>query len=485
MRILHFTQSPPDYIPPPPLAADQVVAGPRYPDRVQDGRLVSINTPIGAVDAQAVLERLPIAWRPDLVVVRTDATAECRPANLQALKCPAMLVVGDTHHRAGAISGVIEYAASERFAAIGLDYTRQHAHFLLEAGLGEVVWLPGLNVARSPVRCGSAFDRRFTMVGSVHYFHVRRAGVCRGLLQAGLPLQVLQATNEDSRRLHAASQLSLNCSLNGDLNLRVLEVLQVGGALLTDRLAPEAGLGLLAEDGVHLCSYGSTAEAVERARELLKEPDRCMALGSAGRAHYERTMAPETMAGHLLAMVRGTSLPNMFHVRHDPRTRLIDASGDRTGLMQRVAAYEAVQLLHLRKEQLTLVAAPTVSGRMLADLVDLPRLRVLRDQGQGWPNAEAMTHGASELLQRAGLESRLPIMDPADPAKADVILFQASDAGQEHLRAMLTRHPHAMTVPVGPVDAEVLGAMGLQADPDIAGVWGRPPRKPSSGPKRR
>jgi hypothetical protein len=485
MRILHFTQSPPDYIPPPPLAADQVVAGPRYPDRVHDGRLVSINTPLGAIDAAAVMERLPMSWRPDLVVVRTDATAECRPANLQALKCPALLVVGDTHHRVGAISGVIEYATSERFAAVCLDYTRQHAHFLLEAGLGEVVWLPGLNVARSPERCGSAFDRRFTMIGSVHYFHVRRGGVCRGLLQAGLPLQVLQATNQDSRRLHAASQLSLNCSLNGDLNLRVLEVLQVGGALLTDRLAPEAGLDLLAEDGVHLCTYGSTPEAVQAARELLKDPDRCTALGSAGQAHYERTVAPETMAAHLLAMVNGAMPPDMFHVRHDPRTRLIDPSGDRADLMRRVAAYEAVQLLHLRKEQLTLLAAPSVPARMLADLVDLPRLRVLREQGQGWPHVEALARRATDMLQQAGLESRAPVMDPADPAKVDVILFQASDAGLEHLRAMLARHPNATVVPVGPVDAAVMGTLGLQPDPDTAGVWTRPPRKPPAGSRRR
>ncbi|MFM1830731.1 MAG: hypothetical protein RLZZ558_1071 [Planctomycetota bacterium] len=89
------------------------------------------------------------------------------------------------------------------------------------------------------------------------------------------------------------------------------------------------------------------------------------------------------------------------------------------------------------------------------------------------------------MLQQAGLESRAPVMDPADPVKADVILFQASDAGQEHLRAMLARHPNATVVPVGPVDAPVMGTLGLQPDPDTPGTWTRPPRKPPAGSRRR
>lgn len=485
MRILHFTHSPPDYIPPPPLSTDQVVAGPRYPDLTRGGRVVSIGTPMGELDAAAVLERLSPGWRPDLVVVRTDAMAECRPVNISVFGCPAVLLVGDTHHRRRAISGVMTYAGSEPFAATCLDYTRQHAHFLVESGLSNVAWMPGLNVARMDVHADNGFQHRLTMVGQVHAVHVRRGQTCRGMLQAGLPLQVLQSSNEDSRRLHALSQVSLNCSLNGDLNLRVLEVLQVGGALLTDRLAPEAGLELLAEPGTHLHTYASTAEAVELARGMLKDVDRCRAMGAAARAHYENIVAPEIMARHFLTLARGGEVPSLLDVRQDARVKLIDTSADPSRLQDRVAAYEVMQYLHQRSERLIARATPSVDGRMLADLVDLPRLRLRRDPGAEWPGAEGLRRRADDLLVRAELDSRVPVSDPNDAETVDVVLAASGDESSDHLRAVLSRHPVAKLVPVGSVDARQVASMGLEPDPDTPGAWRRPARKPPTRPKRR
>ena len=136
MRILHFTHSPPEHIPPPPLSEDQVVAGPMTPDAEVDGQVRGIRTEPGTFDASEVAARLGGRWRPDLVVVRVDAFGGCRPRNLGAFPCPAVLVVGDTHHapEPEALAGkpdwaddrfMLRYALSHPFAAVCLDYSSQ------------------------------------------------------------------------------------------------------------------------------------------------------------------------------------------------------------------------------------------------------------------------------------------------------------------------------------------------------------------------
>src|SRR5882762_6466257 len=50
---------------------------------------------------------------------------------------------------------LLDYVLSEPFAAVIFDYTRQHAHFFVEAGLRNVYWLPGFNVRRIVPQIGT------------------------------------------------------------------------------------------------------------------------------------------------------------------------------------------------------------------------------------------------------------------------------------------------------------------------------------------
>ncbi len=112
--------------------------------------------------------------------------------------------------------------------------------------------------------------------------------MCRALKSANLDLLVREnISGQDARDIHAASQLNFNCSLNSDLNMRIFEVLQSGGALLTDRLAPEAGLDDLFQDGRDLVLYDEAQDCIDRARELLSDPDLCQKIAIAGKKKYE------------------------------------------------------------------------------------------------------------------------------------------------------------------------------------------------------
>ena len=72
-------------------------------------------------------------------------------------------------------------------------------------------------------------SRPLTFVGQVGRFHPYRRWVLQQVQAAGLPLETLRGTLAQTADIYADSQITLNISLNGDLNLRVFEALAAGG----------------------------------------------------------------------------------------------------------------------------------------------------------------------------------------------------------------------------------------------------------------
>lgn len=113
----------------------------------------------------------------------------------------------------------------------------------------------------------------------------------------------MTGTRELTAEIYAESVASFNASLNGDLNLRVFEVLSAGGCPLTDRLAPESGLGLLLDEDTHYFGYDTPEELVEKARYLLRSTEQALAVARAGTAAFVESMLPARRAADLLAWV--------------------------------------------------------------------------------------------------------------------------------------------------------------------------------------
>ena len=90
---------------------------------------------------------------------------------------------------------------------------------------------------------------------------------------APLPLQTLRGPLAETANIYADSHITLNISLNGDLNLRVFEALAAGGFLLTDELGEDSGLSRLFEAGRHLDTWRTPGELIEKIRHYLAHPD--------------------------------------------------------------------------------------------------------------------------------------------------------------------------------------------------------------------
>ncbi|SMF42638.1 Glycosyltransferase involved in cell wall bisynthesis [Azospirillum oryzae] len=355
-RTLFCCLATPDHYRRPLFSQREVFCGPDCPTVETGDGFTSLNTPAGEFDLPSVVARLPAHQRPDLIVVKADATRRNLPRGLDRLPGTKVLLVGDTHHFASPLRTLLTYGAVESFDAVVLDHTRQHAHAFLEAGFDRVYWIPAVDYALRRRDIPTASERPLTFVGQIGAFHPWRRHMMDRLVAAGLPLTAMRAAPETAADIYAASQVTLNVSLNGDLNLRVFEALGAGGFLLTDALSEEAGLERCFTPGRHLATYRSPGELVELARHYLDHPDQAMAIRRAGQAHLLEFHSPQVKRAQFLAAV--------FDDRVDPA---LEVRGERRGLgalppqgtafRRRLAAYEALQRLQLTSSRLTVHAA--------------------------------------------------------------------------------------------------------------------------------
>lgn len=88
---------------------------------------------------------------------------------------------------------------------------------------------------------------------------------------------------EEAAEIFCSSKVVLNISIKDDVNMRVFEALSTGSFLLTNELP---GLSVLFKDGVHLATYRTLDEAVEKARYYLAHDDERQKIADAGHAEF-------------------------------------------------------------------------------------------------------------------------------------------------------------------------------------------------------
>ena len=334
----------------------------------------TMSRPTGEYDAAAYVKSLPAPWNnPSLVFIFYDTGGNSSARNLAGLKCPKVLLAGDTHHICHPghrpLGDLIDYCRSEIFDLVLLDYNRQHGHFFLEAGLN-AAWLPCFSLTPFEHPCDTPKKFDVTFIGGLGC-HPYRWHVLQSLTSAGISVGYATATQEHTAEIQSASKINLNISLNGDFNLRNLEVLAAGGLLMTDRLGAESGQSILLEDRHHCVMFDSPAECAELLRYYLARPEEAGAIARAGKAHYLHYHSPAIKRRQLFDLL-DHHIPAGFDLRDDRRWRLFpDAWED---LDRRIRAYEDLQEIHRQKCKPFDFEFSEGMKLFAADASDLPRL---------------------------------------------------------------------------------------------------------------
>ena len=438
-------------MPPITLSDRQVVVGPNYPDAAQGGRVTSLNVPLGPYDLAALVRRLPADQKPDLIVVQADAFENCKPVGLAAVPGMKLLLAADTHHGQDALTRMVAYAKSEPFDRIAVLHDPHHLHWLSEAGLAGVRYIPNANVRDFSL--AFAVERRplIAFIGQAGPQHPRRTYLLEVIRSAGLPLSVRLTSPLEAAQTWAAAQISFNCSLNGDLNMRVFEVLAAGGFLLTDRLSPQAGLEALLRPGDHYVDYAREGDLIDKLKFYLSRPDACLKIARAGQAAYRAAHTPEHRRQDILDHAFGQPPPA-------PHDRRADPAGVDFGenLAERMRLYETLQLLSLERDRFIVAADERVGARTIADLADLRPLEITAVTGP--VRRGPMATGLASL----GVERQVRIADEPPPAWDMLLMdgramapFEPAIAAPRALLAIL--HPDAAT----PEDRAMVSARGF------------------------
>jgi len=192
---------------------------------------------------------------------------------------------------------------------------------------------------------------------------------------AGLPIQTNSVSQEEASQIYSNSLLSLNHSLNGDLNLRVFEVLAAGGCLVTDRLSPQSGLEELFQNKKHLVLFDNFEDLIKKLEYYLSNPNEALEIARKGYQEFHSHHHPEIKTKQLMDLVFNNTIDDCYKSTSDKRSLAVKSSS-LEDLKTRISQYEYLQDLHRQYSELTVLFHPSADERLLCDIADLPRLRI-------------------------------------------------------------------------------------------------------------
>lgn len=394
----------------PIVSPNEIFCGPDTEDESSDGRRRCLKTPAQPFDVEKYFLQKGVSERPDLILVKADATGRTFPRNLGAFKCPKVLLVGVTHFLPQPIRKVIEYAKSEPFDFIIMDVTRHHAHWFREAGFKNVHWLPALeyNPLVRPVKKNPGHP--LTFVGQAGSHHPFRKSMLERLKADGFPLEVLQAPQAKAADLYSDSLATLNITLNGDINMRFFEGLSAGGFLLCDRLPEWTGLDRLFTAGEHFDLFGSYGELAEKLRYYFSKPDLVHRIKTAGQATLMEFHSPEVKRREFHELVFSGKENPVYALDDTSRTMVVVS---KKPAMEMLPVYEFFQELHRNRSRLVFYCAEGDAERVRR-FVDLPRVECRThaewgpaEQGEGLDFPEERILHIGSGLDQAAVEAML------------------------------------------------------------------------------
>jgi Glycosyl transferases group 1 len=353
-----------------------IIACPEPPaEAVKAGKAISV--PRGEFDVELILEKIPNTFQPELVIL-TARNMKFMPRGIEKFPCPKVMKIGDTFHSAdGSLTGIIEYCRALQCDYHWLYQGVQHLHFFVEAGLKNVFWLPGTLVIENYIPHKSEqklYDVIFR--GSQSEYHFYRSKLLKWLQKSQVNIDINKKPYIESLEDYTKSHIVINCSLNGDTNRRIFEVLMAGGFLLTDRLSLQSGLFSLFQEGVHLECYGSEYELLEKIEFYLKHPDKAEKIASAGHQKLINYYSQKIIAEKFYHYIFKGEMEQPFLLGHDQRACCISQIKDEKQFCIRLEVYELIQEIHRLNSRIKLLYYRGTNRELLSDLADLPRLDI-------------------------------------------------------------------------------------------------------------
>lgn len=397
------------------LSENEIVAGPDLETSFENGRLKTLKTPMKGGDLSEILLQIPEEQQPELIVVRADAARRIAPTGISETDITTVMIAGDTQHLETPIQYLSSYAKGQKFDFIVTDHKRHHLHWFQKAGYSkeQLAFIPALMIKPNELTVNQG-RRGVLFFGSVNQeFHPYRFNMLKRLQGECSVLTVKSGTREEGLELIRNNLINLNISLNGDLNLRVFEVLSAGGFLLTDRLCAESGLYSCFTEGKEFESFSNYEELKTKISFYLAHSDKAVEIAQAGAKRFWDFHNPDIKIRQFWHLVSGEIEGETKEISYDSRFDEDDA----IDYSEIAKIYELVQEHHRLKEGVILYFHKEIPESIVHIFTDLPRLQIVRDISK-YQFADILflpsTVTASEVRTMAVAESVviIPVREP-------------------------------------------------------------------------
>ncbi len=192
--------------------------------------------PPGRYDSAALIQSMTgECFDPSIVICQWCCEGSSEPYNLAPIKCPKVLIVGDTHHTPSPLTRSIRLALSEPWDLVVLEFNERHLKWFHEAGVKQAVYIPCWSISPIDIPVPAKRTRGVTFCGSLGPDHVYRRRVLGALRERGIKIEVFHGTRAEVAKIYNESLVSLNISLNGDFNLRNYEIAAAGGCMVSEK----------------------------------------------------------------------------------------------------------------------------------------------------------------------------------------------------------------------------------------------------------
>ena len=375
------------------------------PEAVKLGKAIAV--PPGEFSIDIILDKLPSHFYPDFVHL-SARNMSFIPRELEKLKCPKLMKIGDTFHLGdGSLTSIVEYCQ-----LLQCDYHWgyqgvQHLHFFVEAGLKNVFWLPGTPVIDHYIpqkqESNSSYDYDIVFRGSQSKHHIYRSRLLTFLQDSGINIDISRKPYIECLEDYRKSRIVFNCGLNSDSNRRIFEVLMAGGFLLTDRLSVQSGLFSLFQEGVDLECYGDENELLQKIDFYLNNPQKAEQIALSGHQKLIYRYNQQAMWQKLYRYVLQGEIEAPFRLEQDRRVLYFDKPRNEKAFDVRLKVYELIQEIHRLNSRIKLLYWKGANKELLSDLADLPRLDITYAN-----SSEALT-GIENWCEKVGVKQQVDL----------------------------------------------------------------------------
>ncbi|PLS67628.1 MAG: hypothetical protein CV045_12525 [Cyanobacteria bacterium M5B4] len=415
LRVLLSWEPHPYQVPPIKFSQNQVNLCTEFSESIKSVDSINISgvTPPEPYDIYEFVQNLGIDTKFDLVVVSISGMKRNLPYNVKNFDCPCVAIVTDTHHGyTSPLGELLTYLSLEEYDYICFPYCRQHMHWFYACGLNNLGWLPLLTMTTFPHHFLQERDDKVIFVCGSPIFHPYRHGIIK-LLESFQDFEVCTLDRIKASQVYVKSLISLNCSLNGDLNLRNLEIISAGGFLLTDQISPQSGFNKLLEPGKDCDTYSSKEELVQKTSYYLNNPEVAIRIAKNAYAKFYNLLHPNYRINELYRWIVEGDAQSQFLADFDSR---FEISKEFAELLEtRVTIYEQVQELHRLQDSISILVEGDCEIIFAIDLVDLCRAKVF---------VCSQDERKIKTAEQAGVLNQISFTDNID-AVWDVYIFKS------------------------------------------------------------